>query len=92
MNDADAIAVDTPTPSMAQPLRRTDTTSSRRWPGEHEHRQRDEREERPAGDLRAEPDVHLALQHAGGRPGQRGQRHEQLPAPVLRSRHAVDRN
>ena len=61
-------------------------------PGEHEDRQGHEGEERPAGHLRPQADVQLALEDAGGRPGDGGEGHVDLPAAMLRSRHAVDRN
>ena len=45
-----------------------------------EDKQREHREERAPGDLRGRSDRQLTLQHAGARPGKRGERHVDLAA------------
>ena len=80
MNDPDAIAVVTATPSPAMPMELNEATVRRRFADGDEDEQREEGEERAPRELRRRVDRELALQASCGRPGDRCGGDVQLPA------------
>ena len=86
MNPADAAAMPTATaePGDAdRAARRHEATAL--GDRAHEQQQRDRREDGAARDLGRYVDGQLALQHAGRRPRDRGERDVELPAAQLRA-------
>ena len=83
MNAPDETAISAAIASPA-PADRAEALHDRAALGDRdEGDQPEHREQRAAGELRADADGELALEEAGGRPGDRRQRDVDAPAPAL---------
>ena len=94
----DAVATHSATATPATPTDLNACTHPAALDDRDVDQQRGAREHRSAEDLRRRVERELALQDAGGRPRDRGERHVDLPAPLAprplerhrRRRHAAD--
>ena len=97
MKLAEATATHSATATPASPTERNACTHPAAVDDRDVGQQRDAREHRSAEDLRRRVERELALEDAGGRPRDGGERHIDLPAPLAprplerqrRRRHAV---
>ena len=92
MKDPDATAVQTATPRPGSPIARTAATTPPRARHDDDAREEQEREDCTACELRRGVDRQLALEHARGRPGDRGEGDEELAAPPSLNRRARNRD
>ena len=82
MKLAEATATHTATATPASPTERNASTHPAAVDDRDVGQQRDAREHRPAEHLRRGVERELALEHAGGRPRDGGERDVDLPAPL----------